>query len=213
MRVVDEVRGAMIHIGVLESSPVFMCGLAQVLPRDGIEIVSARSTPAEGFDRDADVYLMDSCALELLGRESLGYVSRAAQECQVIIMTPTRDVLVQTYLDLGAAGSVSKQEDVQTLVQAIRLAAQPVAASGRVETEEAPRTETALSGREEQVLRYIALGYTHGQVARRLGISPHTVDTYVKRIRAKLDIGNKAELTRAAVLGNYTQWPHAAVGG
>lgn len=212
LRVVGEVRGAMIHVGVLESSPVYMCGLAQVLPRDGIEIVGVRSTPDEGLESAADVYLMDSCALELLGRESLGYVSRAAQECRVLIMTPTRDVLVQTYLDMGAAGAVSKQEDVQTLVQAIRFAAQPVAAPDLPETDEALRTETTLSGREEQVLRYIAWGYTHGQVARRLGISPHTVDTYVKRIRAKLDVGNKAELTRAAVLGNYMQWPRAAVG-
>ena len=58
-----------------------------------------------------------------------------------------------------------------------------------------------LSEREEQVLRQIARGLTHGQIATRLGISPHTVDTYVKRIRAKLEVGNKAELTRAALLG------------
>ena len=38
-------------------------------------------------------------------------------------------------------------------------------------------------------------------MAARLGISPHTVDTYVKRIRVKLGVGNKAELTRAALLG------------
>ena len=73
--------------------------------------------------------------------------------------------------------------------------------------EKDPKTDTALSTRERQVLQYIACGYTHGQAARRLGISPHTVDTYVKRIRAKLAVGNKAELTRAAVLGKYLQWP------
>ena len=59
-----------------------------------------------------------------------------------------------------------------------------------------------LSEREEQVLRQIAHGLTHGQIATRLGISPHTVDTYVKRIRAKLGVGNKAELTRVALLGH-----------
>jgi DNA-binding CsgD family transcriptional regulator len=58
-----------------------------------------------------------------------------------------------------------------------------------------------LSEREGQVLRQISRGLTHGQIATRLGISPHTVDTYVKRIRAKLGAGNKAELTRAALLG------------
>ncbi|MCW6007305.1 helix-turn-helix transcriptional regulator [Micromonospora sp. CPCC 205371] len=56
-----------------------------------------------------------------------------------------------------------------------------------------------LSTREQQVLQQIALGLTHRQIGRRLGISQHTVDTYVKRIRAKLGLGNKAELTRAAL--------------
>ncbi|MFC7585743.1 response regulator transcription factor [Nonomuraea antimicrobica] len=51
------------------------------------------------------------------------------------------------------------------------------------------------------MLRRISQGLTHGQIATRLGISRHTVDTYVKRIRAKLGAGNKAELTRAALLG------------
>jgi DNA-binding CsgD family transcriptional regulator len=32
-----------------------------------------------------------------------------------------------------------------------------------------------------------------------MGVSRTTVDTYVERIRAKLHVGNKAELTRAAL--------------
>lgn len=58
---------------------------------------------------------------------------------------------------------------------------------------------TALSARERQVLRLIADGLTQDQTARRLGISRHTVDTYVKRVRGKLGLGNKAELVRAAM--------------
>jgi len=62
----------------------------------------------------------------------------------------------------------------------------------------ADRSAAGLSPREQQVLRFIASGMTHGQVARRIGISQHTVDTYVKRVRSKFGIGNKAELTRIA---------------
>jgi DNA-binding CsgD family transcriptional regulator len=56
-----------------------------------------------------------------------------------------------------------------------------------------------------EATQHIARGLTHSQIASRLQISQHTVDTYVERIRGKLDIGNKAELTRAAVLsaGRY----------
>lgn len=203
----------MIRVEVLDSSPVYLYGLAHMLPRDGIEIVGMRSAPPEDLAFAADVYLMDSCALDQLGGRAQGYVAKAAQQCPVLILTPAPDAIVQAYLEVGAAGSVSKQEDVNTLVRAIRGAAQPEAALTAPCGENSQGPEASLSGREEQVLQYIACGYTHGQVARRLGISPHTVDTYVKRIRAKLAVGNKAELTRAAVLGQYMQWPHAAVDG
>ena len=56
-----------------------------------------------------------------------------------------------------------------------------------------------LSAREQQVLAAIAGGLTHAQIARRLMIATATVDTYVARIRTKLGVGNKAELTRAAL--------------
>lgn len=88
-------------------------------------------------------------------------------------------------------------DTVDGVVAAIRRAAGQVPATSHEAVP--PETSAVLSTREQQVLRHIARGFTHGQTARRLGVSPHTVDTYVKRIRAKLELGNKADLTRAAV--------------
>jgi DNA-binding CsgD family transcriptional regulator len=56
-----------------------------------------------------------------------------------------------------------------------------------------------LTARERQTLSLIGEGFTHGQVARRMAITEATVDTYVKRLRAKLGVANKAGLTRAAM--------------
>ncbi|MFI9527122.1 response regulator transcription factor [Micromonospora rosaria] len=56
-----------------------------------------------------------------------------------------------------------------------------------------------LAPREAETLELIAHGLTHAQAARRLGISEATVNTYLTRIRSKLDVGNKAELTRQAI--------------
>jgi DNA-binding NarL/FixJ family response regulator len=64
----------------------------------------------------------------------------------------------------------------------------------------------ALAPREVETLRWIALGFTHTQIATRMGLSPATVNTYAKRLRAKLNVSNKAELTRVAIeLGHLTQ--------
>ncbi|AWT45464.1 MULTISPECIES: response regulator transcription factor [Streptomyces] len=61
----------------------------------------------------------------------------------------------------------------------------------------APRQE--LSPRELETLRHIAAGRTYLQTARAMGVSPHTVDTYLRRIRAKLGLAGTAELTRVAI--------------
>ncbi|WP_345626206.1 response regulator transcription factor [Rugosimonospora acidiphila] len=66
--------------------------------------------------------------------------------------------------------------------------------------------DSGLAPREVETLRWIALGFTHTQIATRMGLSPATVNTYAKRIRAKLNVSNKAELTRVAIeLGHLAQ--------
>ncbi|MFJ7592353.1 response regulator transcription factor [Streptomyces sp. NPDC097617] len=66
----------------------------------------------------------------------------------------------------------------------------------------APQTETAaptLAPREQEALRHIAAGCTYLQTARQMGLSKHTVDAYLRRIRAKLNINTTAEMTRLAI--------------
>ncbi|MCX4631212.1 MULTISPECIES: helix-turn-helix transcriptional regulator [unclassified Streptomyces] len=65
-----------------------------------------------------------------------------------------------------------------------------------------PQTETtalALAPREQEALGHIAAGRTYLQTARHMGLSKHTVDAYLRRIRAKLGINSTAELTRLAI--------------
>lgn len=66
-----------------------------------------------------------------------------------------------------------------------------------------PATATAerpsLTPRELETLRHIAAGRTYLQTARHMGLSQHTVDAYLRRIRAKFDVNTTAELTRIAM--------------
>ncbi|MFD8979897.1 response regulator transcription factor [Streptomyces sp. NPDC059564] len=58
-----------------------------------------------------------------------------------------------------------------------------------------PATATpALSGREVQVLELLAEGATYDGIAHRLHLSPHTVDTYLRRIRSKTGATNRVQL-------------------
>ncbi|WP_408635653.1 response regulator transcription factor [Phytohabitans suffuscus] len=128
----------------------------------------------------------------------------------VLVLVSDRSLPAEEYLRAGATGVTSKRESGESLVAALRAvtAGAQVIPEGHAAPPPAERSDPPglnLSEREEQVLSQISHGLTHGQIATRLGISPHTVDTYVKRIRAKLGVGNKAELTRVALLGQLTK--------
>ncbi|WP_327000707.1 LuxR C-terminal-related transcriptional regulator [Dactylosporangium sp. NBC_01737] len=56
-----------------------------------------------------------------------------------------------------------------------------------------------LTPRELETLRWVATGCTHREVAERMRVAEATVNTYLKRLRSKLNVTNKAELTRVAL--------------
>ncbi|MDQ1287770.1 MAG: hypothetical protein QG622_1335, partial [Actinomycetota bacterium] len=55
-----------------------------------------------------------------------------------------------------------------------------------------------LAPREREALRHLSEGLTQKQAAARMGVRPGTVDTYLKRIRAKLGPGNTLALVYRA---------------
>jgi DNA-binding NarL/FixJ family response regulator len=201
-----------IRTDILISSPVFLVGLVHTLTDAGIAIVSSRTSPLEEPSWLADIILVDVDALS--PSDSLDQITDAAKSTAVLVLDNEAGSNSADYLRAGASGVVSKREPGDRIVDAVRAVTSGcLYCPGEPETPApAERPDLAgyhLSEREEQVLRQISRGLTHGQIATRLGISPHTVDTYVKRIRAKLGVGNKAELTRAALLGRMAPAPLA----
>ena len=61
-----------------------------------------------------------------------------------------------------------------------------------------------LSPRENEVLRWIAEGWSTKSIAAQLGIAPTTVDTYRRQIMTKLRLRTIAELTKYAVRQKLT---------
>lgn len=67
---------------------------------------------------------------------------------------------------------------------------------------QASKRITALTPRERAVVQLLGSGCTYGQVAVRLGISPHTVVTHIKNAYRKLDVHTAAgAVMRALQLG------------
>lgn len=60
----------------------------------------------------------------------------------------------------------------------------------------------ALSPRETEVLRLIALGHTSAEIAHKLSLSRRTVETHRARIHRKLGLDTRAQLV-AYALGRH----------
>lgn len=57
--------------------------------------------------------------------------------------------------------------------------------------------------REGEILSHLPGGGTYQSIARALGISPHTVDTHMRRLRAKTGVSNRTQLAVLAVQMGY----------
>ncbi|GAA3729011.1 hypothetical protein GCM10022225_08000 [Plantactinospora mayteni] len=171
-----------------------------IFSRDGFTVSGAQGTATDAPSWRTDVVVADPQALR--GTTVEEFTHRSARVAPVLLTLPAAaDEDVARYLRAGVAGFVGRAAAPDAVREATRVVVKGGHHFGTASDAERP----ALSPRERQVLRHIARGLTHSQIARLLGISGHTVDTYVKRIRAKLALGNKADLTRAAVLGDFCQ--------
>jgi DNA-binding CsgD family transcriptional regulator len=69
------------------------------------------------------------------------------------------------------------------------------------ENESAHEPSVRLTPRERVVLHLVLSGHSHKAIADRLGISPHTVNDYVKSLHKIFEVGSRAELQAKFFLG------------
>lgn len=113
-------------------------------------------------------------------------------------------VRVRSVLAAGASGYVLKTAAIPDFLTAIRAVGrgdtylQP-SVRGDLERWPLPGKKTfELTLREEQVLRFLAAGYTNSEVASHLEVSIRTVETHRSSIQRKCGLRTRAELFRYA---------------
>ncbi len=124
---------------------------------------------------------------------------------------------VARMLEAGARGYLLKSGASRELIEAIRAVAEgrtfitPSLLEAVVETCMHGRFESVgledlnrLSNREQEVLRWVAEGFSSRQIAERLGITVRTVDAHRQRVMQKLQIDSVAGLTKYAIRQGLT---------
>ena len=73
----------------------------------------------------------------------------------------------------------------------------------------APAAPSPLTAREEEVIRLMARGFSQKRIAEELFISPHTVDTHVRNLYAKLHTSSGLEAVAIATRMDIIPGPRA----
>ncbi|MBL7257223.1 response regulator transcription factor [Paractinoplanes lichenicola] len=179
----------MIRVGIVDDHPLALLGLRSALEVALDISVVVTASDVDGVKADElDVLLLDLHLADDV--PCFPAVRKLAPQVPVLLISAVDDPrTVAAGLAAGASAFLHKREHPQSFIDAVRQVAKPAG----------PRAVPVLSPREQSIVELVAQGLTHEQIGRRLLISKHTVDTYVKRARSKLGAGNKADLTRAAL--------------
>jgi DNA-binding NarL/FixJ family response regulator len=200
--------------------------------REGIKaILSAQpdlDVVAEAADGDAaiagtkafnpDVVIMDISMPAVNGLRATEAIKQSCRHTQILVLTRHADEgYVQQLLQAGASGYVLKQSKPKELLNAVRTIATGAmyldpALTGTVisrfvrnPSTMPPTPESALTPREEEVLRRVAWGYSNKQIAAELEVSVKTVETHKANSSQKLGLRNRIDIVRYALLRGWLQ--------
>ena len=179
----------------INGSPGFRCASAY-----GSAEAALQGLPAD----KPDVVLMDINMGGLNGIECVRKLKALAPDMQIVMFTVYEDTdQIFKALAAGATGYLLKRLPPPKLLQAIQEVqeggspmsssiARKVVASFQLAPADS-RQRPRLSPREENVLDFLAKGFTYKQIADELDISIATVRTYLRRIYEKLHVQSRTE--------------------
>jgi DNA-binding NarL/FixJ family response regulator len=157
-----------------------------------------------------DVAVLDFSMPGLDGAETAERLKQTCPEVKALALSVHEDrSYLKQILAAGAYGYVLKRSAAEELIHAIRVVAGggvylDPALAGRVVqgfVGDAPGGDAppALSEREAEVLKLIALGFSNKEIAARLDVSVKTVETYKARSMQKLGLHSRVDIMRVAV--------------
>lgn len=174
----------------------------------GITVTASVATVEELDDRETD---HDVVILHIPNQDyglSIETISRIATSSRpVLVASWDRPPSLLAAIQAGVRGCLTRQSSHEAVARALTVAAEggfylceKLMQRFHLELNGPTQSDAyGLAPRELETLQWIARGLTHAQIATRMGLTLATIDTYAKRIRGKLNVSNKAELTRIAI--------------
>jgi len=195
-----------IRLLIADDHALFRQGLKSLLMlQPDIELVGEVERAADlepALNRaTVDVLLLDLQMDRWMGND----IEALAQRVSVVVLTASErieDALAA--MRRGARAIVQKRFAVETLMEAVRSAANGLAwMPPLLQTELAAQmggtSDQRLTAREHEIARYVAEGLRNAEIAQRLAISESTVKTHQNNIFQKLHLRDRVELALHAL--------------
>ncbi len=196
-----------ITIVLADDHLVVRSGLRMLLgAEEGFEVVAEASDLAEARRRVSayhpSVLILDLNMPGGSSLEAIPGIRESAPDTQIVVLTMQSDpAFAREALRSGAVAYVLKEAADTELVQAVRLAAQgrtylnpELGARLAVAPPEPSGSPDALSARELEVLKLLALGHTNTEIASQLFLSVRTIESHRARIQQKTGRMSRADL-------------------
>jgi len=194
-----------IRVGVVDDHPVVRTGTAAIIERaEGMELAGTAASLDEAcplLDRSSvDVLLLDL----RLGQEFglAAFEGHAELPAVVVVTSYDYPQYVDAAMRLGAVGYVLKTAPIDELLTAIRRAA-----DGKLSFDLRPGARAPLSPRELHVVKAVVEGLSNDEIATRLGISPKTVESHLRRLFERHGLASRTELATRALRDGWLEVP------
>ncbi len=207
----------MIKVIIVDDHQMFIDGikgLIQSMPNinvvgeanNGIDLIDVLA------DTKVDAILMDMSMPKMNGLEATKHVVKHYPDIKVLMLTmhDSRNH-IEKLLKAGASGYVLKNtgiEELQTAIETVvggKTYYSPEVTQRIMEGFQQKRKveseygEVDITDREKEVLALIAQEFTTSEIAEKLFISPHTVESHRKNLISKLGVRSAAGLVKYAV--------------
>jgi two-component system, NarL family, response regulator NreC len=213
---IDLKEGKMpVKVLLVDDHPIVRQGLRNLLHTEpAFTVVGEAGDGIEGLDLihrlKPDVLIVD---LMMPGLNGLDIIKQAIKQWPrlriVVLSMQSADSYVVEALNCGASGYVLKETGPSEIIQAIHVVVggerylSPKLSQRLIDSSAGKKGITdpydTLTNREREILHLIVEGLTSPRIAKKLFLSPRTVELHRSRIMKKLDLHNQTDIFRYAL--------------
>lgn len=211
---------SVIRVILADDHTLLRQALARVLNEtSNMTVVAEVGTADEAVDNairtNPDVVVLDIDMPGIAAFDAARTIQSRCPATKIIFLSAfTHDRYIDAALKSNAMGYLAKTEPPEKVVRAIRTVAagqsyfspevqsRLVVDSGGVHLGQAAEVKmraSSLTGRELEVLTYIAKGYSKKEIATMMHLSVKTIENHTASVMTRLDIHDRVQLTRFAI--------------